>query len=57
MASVPTDDPSQPGAADGTAFVVAVPAEFVAVPALDRWALLLLALGLLALGWRQRALR
>jgi uncharacterized repeat protein (TIGR01451 family) len=54
-ASALSDDPALPGAADGTGFVIAGPAVFVPVPALDRIAMGLLALGLAGLALRRRA--
>ena len=53
--SAPTDDPAGAGAADPTAFAVAAaPGETMPVPALDRFAMLLLIGALFTLAWRSR---
>jgi hypothetical protein len=58
-ATAVTDDPGQPGAADGTSFVVAALPVFESVPTLDRLGMLLLLLGLagMAMAWRHRSQR
>ena len=53
--SAPTDDPAGPGAADPTVFSIAgAPTPATPVPALDRFALLLLIGALAAVAWRTR---
>jgi len=53
--SAPTDDPAGPGAADPTVFSIAgAPTPAAPVPALDRFALLLLIGALAAVAWRTR---
>nr|WP_277871151.1 DUF11 domain-containing protein [Dokdonella fugitiva] len=53
--SAPTDDPAGAGAADPTAFAVAAAqGETMPVPALDRFAMLLLIGALFTLAWRSR---